>query len=41
VSGRINERNIKHYALKGVSAISSGAITNKASSLDFSLNVIV
>ncbi len=40
VSGGINEKNIKQYAIKGVSAISSGAITNKAASLDFSLNLI-
>ncbi|MFC1731717.1 carboxylating nicotinate-nucleotide diphosphorylase [candidate division KSB1 bacterium] len=40
VSGGINEKNIKKYALKGVSAISSGAITNKAASLDFSLNIL-
>ncbi len=40
VSGGISERNIKKYAIKGVSAISSGAITNKASSLDFSLNIV-
>jgi len=37
VSGGVNEKNIKSYAVKGVSAISSGAITNKAPSLDFSL----
>ncbi len=40
VSGGITEKNIKTFALKGVSAISSGAITNKAASLDFSLNII-
>lgn len=40
VSGGINEKNIKTFAIKGVSAISSGAITNKAASLDFSLNII-
>ena len=40
VSGGITENNIKTFALKGVSAISSGAITNKATSLDFSLNII-
>ncbi|MBN2096243.1 carboxylating nicotinate-nucleotide diphosphorylase [Candidatus Peregrinibacteria bacterium] len=40
VSGGITEKNIKQYAIKGVSAVSSGAITNKAASLDFSLNLI-
>jgi len=40
VSGGINEKNIKEYAIKGVSAISAGAITNKADSLDFSLNIL-
>ena len=40
VSGGINEKNIKKYVIKGVSAISSGAITNKAGSLDFSLNIL-
>lgn len=40
VSGGITEKNIKSYAIKGVSAVSSGAITNKAPSLDFSLNII-
>lgn len=39
VSGGINERNIKKYAIKGVDAISSGAITNKAKALDISLRV--
>jgi nicotinate-nucleotide pyrophosphorylase (carboxylating) len=39
VSGGINEKNIKEYAIKGVSAISSGAITNKADSLDISLDI--
>jgi len=39
VSGGINEKNIKKYIIKGVSAISSGAITNKAPALDFSLNL--
>lgn len=40
VSGGIDEKNIKKYALKGVSAISSGSITNKAPALDMSLNII-
>lgn len=40
VSGGITEKNIKTFAIKGVFAISSGAITNKASSPDFSLNII-
>ncbi|MBU1017706.1 carboxylating nicotinate-nucleotide diphosphorylase [Patescibacteria group bacterium] len=38
-SGGIDQKNIKKYAIKGVSAISSGAITNKAVALDFSLNI--
>ncbi len=37
VSGGINMSNIKKFAIKGVDAISSGSITNKAPSLDFSL----
>ncbi len=37
VSGGISQKNIKHYTIKGVSAISSGAITNKAGAIDFSL----
>lgn len=41
VSGGINERNIKKYAIKGVSAISSGSITNKAGALDLSLLIQV
>lgn len=40
VSGGINEKNIKKYAIKGVAAISSGSITNRAPCLDFSLNLI-
>jgi nicotinate-nucleotide pyrophosphorylase (carboxylating) len=40
ISGSINEYNIDKYAIKGVSAISSGAVTMKASSLDISLNFI-
>ncbi|MBU1682451.1 hypothetical protein KJ742_00750, partial [Patescibacteria group bacterium] len=40
VSGGINGKNIKSYAIKGVSAISSGAITNRADSLDLSLNIL-
>ena len=37
VSGGIDAKNIKKYTLKGVSAISSGAIINKADALDLSL----
>ena len=40
VSGGINEKNIIKYAIDGISAISSGSITNKAPSLDFSLNIL-
>ena len=40
VSGGINEKNIINYAIKGISAISSGSITNKAPALDFSLNIL-
>jgi len=40
LSGGIDEENIKKYAIKGVSAISSGAITGKADSLDMSLNIL-
>ncbi len=40
VSGGINEKNINKYAIKGVSTISSGAITNKASALDLSLSIM-
>lgn len=39
VSGGINKDNISKYAIKGVSAISSGAITTKAPNLDISLNI--
>ncbi len=39
LSGGINEDNIDKYAIKGVSAISSGAITTKAPNLDISLNI--
>ena len=39
VSGGINEDNISKYAIKGVSAISSGAITGRAPNLDISLNI--
>lgn len=39
LSGGIDENNIKKYAIKGVSAISSGAITTKAPNLDISLNI--
>ena len=40
VSGGINEKNVIKYAINGVSAISSGSITNKAPALDFSLNIL-
>ena len=40
VSGGINLQNIRSYALPGVHAISSGAITNKAPALDLFLRVI-
>lgn len=40
ISGGINLKNIKKYCLKGVGAISSGCITNKAPCLDFSLKII-
>jgi nicotinate-nucleotide pyrophosphorylase (carboxylating) len=40
LSGGINEDNIKSYAIKGVSAVSSGAITMKAGALDMSLHII-
>ena len=39
LSGGIDEDNIKKYAIKSVSAISSGAITGKAPNLDISLNI--
>ncbi len=39
VSGGVNEKNIKSFAVKGVDAVSSGSITNKAPSLDFSLTI--
>ena len=39
ISGGINEKNIKKYSIKGVSAISAGSITNKAASLDFTLQI--
>jgi nicotinate-nucleotide pyrophosphorylase (carboxylating) len=39
VSGGINEKNIKKYCIKGVTAISSGAITGKADCLDISLSI--
>lgn len=41
VSGGINEKNISDYAVSGVSAISSGSLTNKADSLDFSMEIII
>lgn len=40
LSGGINERNIKNYCIKGVTAISSGSITTKAPNLDISLSII-
>jgi nicotinate-nucleotide pyrophosphorylase (carboxylating) len=40
LSGGINEQNIRSYAIKGVSAISSGAITMKADALDMSLHLL-
>ncbi len=40
VSGGINEKNIIRYAISGVSAISSGAITSQAGNLDMSLDFI-
>lgn len=39
VSGGINEKNIRRYAIKGVAAISSGAITNGARALDMSMTI--
>lgn len=39
ISGGINEKNIESFAINGVSAISAGSITNKAASLDFTLNI--
>ena len=39
ISGGINEKNIKKYSIKGISAISAGSITNKATALDFTLNI--
>lgn len=39
LSGGITEGNVKRYNIKGVSAISSGAITTKADSLDISLSI--
>ena len=38
VSGGISEQNIKRYNIKGVSAVSSGAITNKAIGVDMNLH---
>jgi len=40
VSGGINEKNIRSYCLPGVSAISVGAITNKAPALNISLEIL-
>ncbi|MBU0727116.1 carboxylating nicotinate-nucleotide diphosphorylase [Patescibacteria group bacterium] len=40
LSGGISERNISSYVIKGISAISSGAITTKAPNLDISLNIV-
>ncbi|MFH1012670.1 MAG: hypothetical protein V1760_02890, partial [Candidatus Peregrinibacteria bacterium] len=39
VSGGITADNIRRYAVSGVSAISSGAITMRAPSLDLSLEI--
>jgi len=39
LSGGISERNIEKYCIKGVTAISSGAITGRAKNLDMSLNI--
>lgn len=39
LSGGITESNVKRYNIKGISAISSGAITTKANSLDISLSI--
>lgn len=38
VSGGVTEKNIAHFALPGVSGISSGALTGKADTLDISLH---
>jgi nicotinate-nucleotide pyrophosphorylase (carboxylating) len=40
VSGGIGEKNAVKYCAKGVSAVSSSAITTKADSLDISLNIL-
>jgi nicotinate-nucleotide pyrophosphorylase (carboxylating) len=40
VSGGINEKNIKKFALRGVSAISAGLITSDAPKMDMSLTII-
>lgn len=40
VSGNINAENIRKYIIKGVNAISAGCITNKAVSLDMSLDIL-
>ncbi|MBI5412146.1 carboxylating nicotinate-nucleotide diphosphorylase [Candidatus Peregrinibacteria bacterium] len=40
VSGNMNDATIWKYVLPGVSAISSGAITNKAAAIDMSLDII-
>lgn len=39
LSGGITESNVKRYNIKGISAISSGAVTTKANSLDISLSI--
>jgi len=40
ISGGIDENNIENYVIEGVSAISSGSITNKAPAFDFSLLIV-
>jgi len=39
ISGGINEKNIKKYTIKGVSAISTSSITGRAPALDISLHI--
>lgn len=40
VSGGVVEETVKKYALAGVGAISSGAVTNKAPAIDMSLRIL-
>lgn len=40
VSGGVNEKNVKSFALPGVDFVSSGSITNKAPALDMSLDFL-